>query len=96
MTRYIAIVEKEQSKARGVWFPRSAGLFLGRRFEEATLNAQEALELWGEARLESSQTIPPQRSLTELKADSGIASNLNRFMVPLKLFRDSSCSRAAE
>ncbi len=97
MPHYIAIVEEEQGKAIGVWFPDLPGcLSAGDTLDEAMLNAKEALELWGEAMRESGQNIPPPRSLTELKADSEIAPDLSRFMVALIPFPDSLRSRAAE
>jgi len=95
MTHYVAIVEEEQGKAIGVWFPDLLGcLSAGDTLDEAMLNAKEALELWGEAMLENGKNIPPPRSLAELKADSAIAPDLNRFMVALIPFPDSL--RAAE
>ena len=94
MTHYVAIVEEEQGKAIGVWFPDLPGcLSAGDTLDEAMLNAKEALELWGEAMLESGQNIPPPRSLAELKADLDIAPDLSRFMVALIPFPDNLRAR---
>ncbi|SFK47061.1 HicB_like antitoxin of toxin-antitoxin system [Methylocapsa palsarum] len=46
MAYYIAIVEEEEDKAVGVWFPDLPGcLSAGDTLDEAMLNAAEALEL---------------------------------------------------
>ncbi|MCI0599920.1 MAG: type II toxin-antitoxin system HicB family antitoxin [Beijerinckiaceae bacterium] len=59
MTRYVAIVEEENGKAVGVWFPAlSACVSAGDTLNEAMLNAAEALELWAGAMIESGQDIP--------------------------------------
>ncbi|MGA2638672.1 type II toxin-antitoxin system HicB family antitoxin [Methylocella sp.] len=97
MTYYVAIVEEEQGRALGVWFPDLPGcVSAGDTLDEAMLNAQEALELWAEAMLENGQNIPSPRSLTELKGDAEIARDLERYMVALIPFPDSLRSRAAE
>ena len=94
---YVAIVEEQHGKAVGVWFPDLPGcLSAGDTLDEAVLNAKEALELWGEAMLESGQEIPPPRSLSELKREPEIAADLGRFMVALIPVPDSLRSRAAE
>ena len=68
MTHYVAIVEEEEGKAIGVWFPDFPGcISAGDTLDEAMVNAAEALELWAEAMIESGQKIPAARSLTELK-----------------------------
>ena len=84
MTHYVAIVEEEEGKAFGVWFPDLPGcVSAGDTLDEAMLNAAEALALWSEAMVESGQNIPAPRSLTDLKADPGIAQDLARYMVAL-------------
>jgi predicted RNase H-like HicB family nuclease len=97
MTHCVAIVEEEQGRAVGVWFPDLPGcLSAGDTLDEAMLNAQEALGLWAEAMLESGENIPPARSLSELKDDAEIAHDLHRYMVALISLPDSARSRAAE
>lgn len=59
MTHYVAIIEEEEGKAVGVWFPDLPGCFsAGDTLDEAMLNAAEALELWAEAKIESGRKSP--------------------------------------
>ena len=56
MTHYIAIVEEEEGKAIGVWFPDLPGcISAGDTLDEVMLNAAEARELWAGAMIESGQ-----------------------------------------
>ena len=97
MTHYVAIVEEEEGKAIGVWFPDLPGcVSAGDTLDEAMLNAAEALELWAEAMVESGQKIPPARSLADLKADPGVAEDLARYMVALIPFPEGLRQHAAE
>jgi predicted RNase H-like HicB family nuclease len=97
LIHYIAIVEEEEGKAIGVWFPDLPGCVSeGDTLDEAMLNAAEALELWAEAMIESGQKIPTPRSLTDLKTDSGIAQELARYMVALIPFPQGLWQHAAE
>jgi len=97
MTHYVAIVEEEEGKAIGVWFPDLLGcVSAGDTLDEAMLNAAEALELWAGAMIESGQKIPPPRSLTDLKADPEVAEELANFMVALIPFPASLRQHAAE
>ncbi len=87
MTYYIAIVEEEEGKAVGVWFPDLPGcISAGDTLDEAMSNAAEALELWAEATIESGGKIPGARSLAELKNDPEVAEDLSRYMVALVPF----------
>ncbi len=84
MTHYVAIVEEEEGKAVGVWFPDLPGcVSAGDSLDEAMRNAADALELWAEAMIESGQTIPAARTLTSLKADAETAEDLRKYMVAL-------------
>jgi predicted RNase H-like HicB family nuclease len=97
MTHYVAIVEEQEGKVVGVWFPDlPGGVSAGDTLDEAMLNAAEALELWAGAMIESGQKIPPPRSLTDLKADSEIAHDLATFMVALIPFPQGLRKHAAE
>lgn len=97
MTHYVAIVEEEEGKAVGVWFPDLPGcVSAGDTLDEAMQNAAEALELWAEAKVESGQKIPPPRSLTELKTDSEVVPDLANFMVALIPFPEDLRRHAAE
>lgn len=84
MTHYVAIVEEEESKAIGVWFPDLPGcVSAGDTLDEAMANASEALALWVDVAKEHGQPIPAPRSLTELKHDPEIAEELRQYMVAL-------------
>jgi len=97
MTHYIAIVEEEEGKATGVWFPDLPGcVSAGDTLDEAMQNAAEALELWAQAMIESGQTIPPPRSLADLNADREVAHDLARYMVALIPLPESVRQHAAE
>ena len=97
MTHYVAIVEEEEGKAIGVWFPDLLGcVSAGDTLDEAMLNAAEALELWAGAMIESGQKIPPPRTLADLKADPEVAPDLANFMVALIAFPENLRQRAAE
>ena len=97
MTHYVAIVEEEPGKAVGVWFPDLPGcISAGDTIDEAIDHAAQALKLWAEAMVEGGQSIPPPRTLTELKADPEIAPDLARYMVALVPLPDSLLRHAAE
>jgi predicted RNase H-like HicB family nuclease len=84
MTHYVAIVEEEEGKAVGVWFPDLPGcVSAGDALDEAMLNAAEALELWAEAMIDSGQDIPSPRSLTDLRSDAEVVEDLPRCMTAL-------------
>lgn len=70
MTHYIAIIEEEEGKAPGVWFPDLPGCFSGGdTLDEAILNASEAIGAWGSATLENGRPLPAPRSLAEIRKD---------------------------
>jgi predicted RNase H-like HicB family nuclease len=97
MTHYAAIVEEEEGKAVGVWFPDLPGcVSAGDTLDEAILNSREALELWAEAMIASGQEIPPPRSLADLKADSEVAQELQHSMVVLIPFPKGLSQHAAK
>jgi predicted RNase H-like HicB family nuclease len=97
MMHYVAIVEEEDGKAVGVWFPDLPGcLSAGDTLDEAMLNAAEALELWAEAMIETGQDIPAPRSLADLKGDCEVADDLRRYMVALIPFPPGLRQRAAQ
>jgi predicted RNase H-like HicB family nuclease len=97
MTHYIAIIEEEEGKAVGVWFPDLPGcVSAGDTIDDALQNAAEALELWAEAMIEGGQKIPPPRSLADLKADPEVAQDLSRYRVALIPLPDGLRQHAAE
>lgn len=83
MARYIAIIEDAgPDHAVGVWFPDLPGCTSGGDdIDEALHNAPEALELYAESLQESGQSLPPARTLTELKADPQVADDINANIV---------------
>jgi predicted RNase H-like HicB family nuclease len=84
MTHYIAIVEEEDGKAFGVWFPDLPGcVSAGDTSDEAMANASEALALWVDVARQNGSPVPSPRSLTELKSDAAVADEMRRFMVAL-------------
>ena len=84
MTHYVAIVEEEEGKAFGVWFPDLPGcISAGDTLDEAMANASEALQLWAEVAREHGRSIPPPRSLTDLKRDPEAADDMAHYMVAL-------------
>ncbi len=88
MTYYVAIVEEEEGKAVGVWFPDLTGcVSAGDTVDEAMTSAAEALALWIEVAEENGRPIPAPRSLTELKRDPEVAEDLARYMVALIPFK---------
>jgi predicted RNase H-like HicB family nuclease len=97
VTHYVAIVEEEEGKAVGVWFPDLPGCFsAGDTLEEAMLNAREAVALYAEALREDGRTMPRARTLTELKADPEAAGDLETYMVALIPFEAGTLRPAAE
>ena len=94
---YVAIVEEEPGKAAGLWFPDLPGCFsAGDTLDEAMLNAREALSAYAQTLREDDRTMPPPRTLTELKNDPEVSSDLAAYMVALIPFEPDSVRTAAE
>jgi predicted RNase H-like HicB family nuclease len=88
MTHYVAIVEEEEGKAVGVWFPDLPGcVSAGDTVDEAMINAAEALALWIDVAGENDRPVPAPRSLAELKRDRDVADDIARYMVALIPFQ---------
>lgn len=84
MTHYVAIVEEEADTAIGIWFPDLPGCFsAGDTLEEAMINARVALVSWADVLSDDKRAMPRPRTLTELRADAEIASDLDQYMVAL-------------
>lgn len=97
MTHYVAIVEEAEGKAVGVWFPDLPGCFsAGDSLDEAMLNAREMLGTYAEILREDGRSMPPARTLTELKADPEAAADLDSYMVALIPFEAGALRPAAE
>jgi len=59
VTHYVAIVEEEDGKAVGVWFPDLPGCFsAGNTLDEAMLNAREAIALYADALRQDGRPMP--------------------------------------
>jgi predicted RNase H-like HicB family nuclease len=82
MAHYVAIIEDAgPDHAIGVWFPDLPGCTSGGDdIDEAMRNAPEALELYAES---YGKPLPYPRTLTELRADPGVADDLRDHMVAL-------------
>jgi predicted RNase H-like HicB family nuclease len=85
MTHYVAIIEDAGPDcAIGVWFPDLPGCTsAGDDIDEALRNAPEALELYAEGLENDGKGLPRPRTLTELKTDPEVASDLKTYMVAL-------------
>jgi predicted RNase H-like HicB family nuclease len=85
MPHYVAIVEDTGvEKAIGIWFPDLPGCFsAGGDVDEALRNAEEALALYAEAEASEGRTIPRPRTLSALRNDPAVASDLHDHMVAL-------------
>jgi predicted RNase H-like HicB family nuclease len=97
VTHYIAIVEEEEGKAVGVWFPDLPGCFsAGDTLDEAMLNAREAIALYADALREDGRDLPRPRTLTELRSDPEAAPDIETYMVAVIPFEPSTLRPAAE
>src|SRR5258707_9741745 len=85
MPHYVSIVEDAgPDKAIGVWFPDLPGCFsAGGDVDEALRNAEEALALYAQAEGSEGRTIPRPRTLSALRNDPAVASDLHDHMVAL-------------
>jgi predicted RNase H-like HicB family nuclease len=96
MAHYVAIVEDDgPDKSVGIWFPDLPGCFsAGDTIDEALRNAQEALALYAEAEAQEGRRLPQARSLTALKSDPTVVSDLREHMVALVALEDSAAHAA--
>ena len=97
MRHYIAIVEDAgPDKAIGIWFPDLPGCFsAGDDVDEALQNAQEALALYAEAEAKHGRVLPHPRTLSALRIDPSMASDLREHMVALVPLKEMT-THAAE
>jgi predicted RNase H-like HicB family nuclease len=97
VTHYIAIVEDEDGKATGTWFPDLPGCFSAcDKLDDALLNAQEALALYAEIASKEGRDLPRPRALSELRADPEVAPDLRDYMVALIPLNQGAMRPAAE
>ena len=85
MPHYIAIVEDAgPDTAVGIWFPDLPGCFsAGDDIDDALRNAEEALALFAESERDEGRTLPPPRTLSELRKDPEAADDIRDYMVAL-------------
>lgn len=85
MPHYIAIVEDAGPDAAiGIWFPDLPGCFsAGDNVDDALRNVEEALTLFAEAERDEGRTLPPPRTLSELRKDPEAANDIRDYMVAL-------------
>jgi predicted RNase H-like HicB family nuclease len=89
MNDSVAIVEDAgPEKAVGVWFPDLPGCFsAGDDIDEALRNAEEALSLYVEFFNDEGHALPAARTVTQLKADPSVQSELQEHVVALVALR---------
>ena len=85
MPHYIAIVEDAgPDTAIGIWFPDLPGCFsAGDEIDDALRNAEEALALFADPERDEGRTLPPPRTLSELRKDPEAANDIRDYMVAL-------------
>jgi predicted RNase H-like HicB family nuclease len=72
------------STAAGVWFPDLPGCFsAGDDIDEALQNASEAIAAYAEALAQEGRPLPTPRSLSALRSDPEVASDLREHIVAL-------------
>jgi predicted RNase H-like HicB family nuclease len=85
---YVAVIEKEEVSAFGVWFPDVEGCFsAGETIEEAVANATSALRQHVEALESAGRSAPAARSIDDVLNDEDVAESTEAgailFAVPL-------------
>ena len=85
MPHYVAIVEEAGPEtAVGIWFPDLPGCFsAGDDVDEALRNASDAVELYAEELAKDGRELPPPRTVSELRHDTGVAEDLKQHLVAL-------------
>lgn len=87
-THYVAIIEKDEDSAFGVWFPDVEGCFsAGETLEEAIANSTAALRQHVEAIESAGWDVPAARSIDNVLRDKDVRASLKAsavlFAVPL-------------
>jgi predicted RNase H-like HicB family nuclease len=85
---YVAVIEKEEDSAFGVWFPDVEGCFsAGESLEEAVANAAAALRQHVEAVESAGRSVPAARAVDDVRLDKDVRASLKAsavlFAVPL-------------
>jgi predicted RNase H-like HicB family nuclease len=75
-TRYIVVVDGKPG-AYGMYVPDMPGCTsMGDTIAELLVNAQEALQLWGEDVLKSGERLPQPRTIEAIRKDPDVARDL--------------------
>lgn len=85
---YVAVIEKEEDSAFGVWFPDVEGCFsAGETVEEAVANAAAALRQHVEAVESAGRRVPAARGIDNVLIDEDVTASIEAgailFAVPL-------------
>jgi predicted RNase H-like HicB family nuclease len=85
---YVAVIEKDEDSAFGVWFPDVEGCFsAGETMDEAVANAVAALRQHVEAVESAGRRVPAARSVDDVLGDEDVAASIEAgavlFAVPL-------------
>jgi predicted RNase H-like HicB family nuclease len=85
---YVAVIEKDEDSAFGVWFPDVEGCFsAGETMDEAVANAAAALRQHVEAVESAGRHVPQARSVDDVLSDEDVAASVEAgallFAVPL-------------
>jgi predicted RNase H-like HicB family nuclease len=85
---YVAVIEKEEDSAFGVWFPDVEGCFsAGETMDEAVANAAAALRQHVEAVESAGRRVPAARSVDEVLSEADVVASAEAgavlFAVPL-------------
>jgi predicted RNase H-like HicB family nuclease len=96
MPHYVAIVEDAgPDTAIGIWFPDLPGCFsAGDDVDQALKNAEEALALYAESLAQEGRSLPPPRSLADLRKDPAVAVDLHQHIIALVPMAASSAHAA--
>jgi predicted RNase H-like HicB family nuclease len=85
---YVAVIEKDEDSAFGVWFPDVEGCFsAGETMDEAVANAAAALRQHVEAVESAGRHVPQARAIDDVLTDEDVAASVEAgallFAVPL-------------
>lgn len=89
---YVAVIEKEQDSAFGVWFPDVEGCFsAGESMDEAVANAAAALRQHVEAAESAGRPVPPARSIDAVLEDEDVTASvvMGAVLVAVPLLADA-------
>lgn len=98
MRHFLAILEDSGADhAVGVWFPDVPGCFsAGDTFDEALVNAREALVSHLGVLKAEGMPLPSPRSIEELKRDPEVAADIRDYIVAAVAYDEVALSEAAE